>query len=149
MPSTQGSPGHIGRKSRAHSAEQETSMSNSLYERLGGAAGISVLVDDVVAAHMNNPLIKARFLPYLEDPGHLAEVKKRLREFLGMGGGGPEQYSGRSMPDTHRGMNISAQEYMAAIDDILGALDKHKIDEQTRKDVLAIAYSLKDQIIHV
>lgn len=124
-------------------------MSKSLYERLGGAAGISVLVDDVVAAHMNNPQIKARFLPYLEDPGHLAEVKKRLREFLGMGGGGPEQYSGRSMPDTHRGMNISAQEYMAAIDDILGALDKHKVDEQTRKDVLAIAYSLKDQIIHV
>jgi len=53
------------------------------------------------------------------------------------------------MPDAHRGMNISAQEYMAAIDDILGTLEKHRIDEQTRKDVLAIAYSLKDQIIHV
>ncbi len=124
-------------------------MSTSLYERLGGAAGISILVDDVVAAHMCNPLIKARFLPYGDDPAHLAEIKKRLREFLGMGGGGPERYSGRSMPDAHRGMNISAQEYMAAIDDILGTLEKHRIDEQTRKDVLAIAYSLKDQIIHV
>jgi hemoglobin len=53
------------------------------------------------------------------------------------------------MPDTHRGMNISAQEYMAAIDDILATLDKHKVDEQTRKDVLAIAYSLKGEIVHV
>lgn len=142
-------PGRIRAQVRRPFNEQGTSMSKSLYERLGGAAGISILVDDVVAAHMNNPLIKARFLPYLENPTQLTEVKKRLREFLGMGGGGPEQYSGRSMPDTHRGMNISAQEYMAAIDDILGALDKNKIDEQTRKDVLAIAYSLKDQIIHV
>jgi hemoglobin len=38
---------------------------------------------------------------------------------------------------------------MAVIDDILSALDKNKIDEQSRKDVLAIAYSLKEQIIHV
>jgi hypothetical protein len=29
----------------------------------------------------------------------------------------------------------------------MDTLDKHKIDEQLRKDVLAIVYSLKDQII--
>jgi hemoglobin len=38
---------------------------------------------------------------------------------------------------------------MKVIDDILYALDKNKVDEQTRKDVLAIAYSLKDQMIRV
>lgn len=43
-------------------------MSNSLYERLGGATGIATLVDDIVEAHMNNPLIKARFLPYARTP---------------------------------------------------------------------------------
>jgi hemoglobin len=35
------------------------------------------------------------------------------------------------------------------VDDILATLDKHRIDEQTRKDVLAIAYSLKGDILHV
>lgn len=53
------------------------------------------------------------------------------------------------MPDAHRGMNISEQEYLAVVDDILATLDKHKIDDQSRKDVLAIAYSLKDEIIRV
>jgi len=124
-------------------------MSKSLYERLGGADGIARIVDDVVEAHMINPLIKARFIPLRDRPDHLAAAKKHLRDFLGMGSGGPETYSGRSMPDTHRGMNISAQEYMAAIDDILVALDKHRIDDQTRKDVLAIAYSLKGEIAHL
>ncbi len=38
---------------------------------------------------------------------------------------------------------------MAAVDDIMSMLDKHGIDEQSKKDVLAIAYSLKDEIMHV
>jgi hemoglobin len=53
------------------------------------------------------------------------------------------------MRDTHRGMNINEAEYMATIDDILAALRKHGIDEQTQKDVLAIAYSLKGEILHL
>jgi len=124
-------------------------MDKTLYERLGGASGISKLVDDVVEAHMNNPLIKARFLPYRDDPDTIAKVKQHTCNFFGAGSGGPEQYTGRSMLDAHRGMNISAQEYMAVLDDILDTLDKHMIDDQSRKDVLAIAYSLKNDIIHV
>ncbi len=124
-------------------------MSNNLYERLGSATGISDLVDDIVEAHMNNPLIKARFLPYREKPDVLAKIKRHTCNFLGAGSGGPEQYSGRSMLDAHRGMNISEQEYMAAVDDILASLDKHKVDDQSRKEVLAIAYSLKGQIVRV
>lgn len=124
-------------------------MSNNLYERLGGASGISRLVDDIVEAHMNNPLIKARFLPYRDDPDTIAKVKQHTCNFLGAGSGGPEQYTGRSMLDAHRGMNISELEYMAVLDDILDTLGKHKIDDQSRKDVLAIAYSLKNEIIHV
>ena len=124
-------------------------MSESLYERLGGAPGIATLVDDIVAAHVDNPVIRARFLPYLEDPDRLAVIKQHTCDFFSMGSGGPAQYSGRSMPDAHRGMNVSAAEYMAAVDDILGALDKNKIDATSRNDVLAIAWSLKDMIIHV
>jgi len=46
-------------------------------------------------------------------------------------------------------MNINAAEYVAAVDDILAVLCKHNIDEQTQKDVLAIAYSLKGDIVHL
>lgn len=121
----------------------------SLYERLGASAGIAALVDDIVALHMQNPAIGARFRPLLETPDRLAAATRHLCTFLEAGSGGPQAYAGRSMPDAHRGMNISATEYMAAMDDILTVLGRHAIDEQTRKDVLAIAYSLKDQIIHV
>ena len=120
----------------------------TLYRRLGGTEGIASLVDDLVVAHMENPTIKARFLPYVSDPARVSVIKQHTCHFLESGSGGPAKYEGRSMPDAHRGMNISEAEYMAAIDDILAALDKHAIDEQTRKDVLAVAYSLKGQILH-
>lgn len=121
----------------------------SLYKRLGGAKGIAAIVDDIVDAHMNNPAVKARFLPLKDDPKHFAEVRQHLINFLASGSGGPEQYTGMDMLAAHRGMNINEGEYMNVIDDILSALDRHKIDEQTKKDVLAIAYSLKGQIIRV
>lgn len=121
----------------------------SLYERLGGTPGIDALVNDIVALHMDNPVIRARFRPYLDTPDKLAVTKKHLSAFLEAGSGGTAQYTGRNMVEAHRGMNINEAEYMAATDDILAALRKHRIDEQTQKDVLAIAYSLKGDILHV
>lgn len=121
----------------------------TLYERLGSDEGIHTLVDDIIVHHLENPVIRQRFLPYAEDPARLGELKEHLCRFLAMGSGGPQQYTGRSMPEAHRGMNISTEEYVAAIDDILRVLDRHEIDEPTRKDVLAIAWSLKDHIVHL
>jgi hemoglobin len=121
----------------------------SLYQRLGGSSGINALVADIVALHMENPVIRARFRPYLDTPEKLEITKKHLCAFLEAGSGGTAKYTGRTMRDTHRGMNINEAEYMATIDDILAALRKHRIDEQTQKDVLAIAYSLKEEILHL
>lgn len=121
----------------------------SLFERLGGSSGIRALVDDIVALHLENPAIQARFRPYLERPDKVEEVKRHTCAFFEAGSGGPAQYTGRSMKEAHRGMNIGAAEYMAATDDILAALRKRGIDDETQKDVLAIAYSLKGEILHM
>lgn len=125
-------------------------MSNlSLFERLGGSGGIEALVEEIVSLHMENPVIRSRFRPYLETPDKLAVTKKHLCAFLEAGSGGKAKYTGRNMQAAHRGMNISEAEYMAALDDILTGLRKRGVDEQTQKDVLAIAYSLKADILHV
>ena len=58
-------------------------------------------------------------------------------------------YTGRDLLTAHQGMNISEQEYVAVMDDILGALDKNGIDAGTRGDVTAILYSMKEQVIRV
>jgi hemoglobin len=47
------------------------------------------------------------------------------------------------------GMNISEQELIAAIDDILIALDKNGIGQNEKKEVVAILYSLKGQVLRL
>lgn len=121
----------------------------SLFDRLGRSSGIERIADEVAGRHLANPAIAARFRPYLEQPEKLQALKEHLARFLEAGSGGPQRYAGRDMRTTHRGMNISPAEYMAAIDDILGALAHVGLDEQTRTDVLAIAWSLKGDIVQV
>lgn len=127
---------------------ESNTTQKSLYERLGGHAGIEAIVDDIVEFHMTNPAVKARFLPLKDNPRHFAQVRQHLINFLASGSGGTEKYTGRDMPTTHKGMNISQGEYMEVVDDIMKALDKHNLDEQTKKDVLFIAYSLKNSMVN-
>lgn len=118
-------------------------MSESLFDRLGGEAGIAAIVEDAIDAHLANPVVQTRFRN-IKDIEH---AKQMAREFFGAGAGGPGAYTGRDMRTAHTGMNISEQEYIAVMDDIMGALQKHGIDGATQKDVLAILYSLKGDII--
>jgi len=120
-------------------------MSTTLYQRLGGADGIARLVDDVMAAHLDNPVVKTRFANIKD----LERAKRMAREFFCAGSGGPEPYTGKDMLAAHKGMNISEQEYLAVTDDIVGAMNKQKLDEGTKNDVIAILYSLKGNIIRV
>ncbi len=122
-------------------------MESTLFERLGGTQGISSIVDDTVEAHMNNSAINARFLPYKEQPERLAMIKRHTVDFFSAGSGAQVAYTGRDMVTTHTGMNISPEEYMHVIDDIFLALDKNAVTEETKKDVLAILWSLKGMII--
>ena len=96
---------------------------------------------------MNNPSISVRFSPYQDQPERFAKIRQHTIDFFSAGSGGPIEYKGRDMPTTHTGMNISAAEYMHVIDDIMGVLDKHNIDDESKKDVLAILWSLKGMIM--
>lgn len=124
-------------------------MSQTLYERLGEFKGITKLVDDVVDIHMSNPNVSPRFLPLNEEPERLSTIKQHTVNFFCAGSGGPQEYKGRDMATTHKGMNISEQEFMAVIDDIMEAMDKNNYKEEDKKDVLAILYSLKEGVLRL
>lgn len=117
----------------------------SLYERLGRFDGITRIVHDVMEAHLVNPAVSPRFKAVPD----LDHAKKMAVEFFCAGCGGPEAYTGRDLLVAHKGMNISEQEYMAAMDDILGALEKNGIDPGTRGEVTNVLYSLKNQVMRV
>lgn len=121
--------------------EQQTT---TLYERLGGSVGIASIANDGVDQHLKNPLVSARY-----KQSDIPNVKRQANEFFAMGTGGPETYTGRNMLDTHRGMNISEQEFMEVVDDILNALELNNIDQKEKDEVLVILYSMRKEIARV
>ncbi|MDP3082394.1 MAG: group 1 truncated hemoglobin [Rubrivivax sp.] len=117
----------------------------SLYERLGRREGITRITADLMKNHMANPTVKARY----ENSADLARVERRAVEFFCAGSGGPEAYTGQDMVTTHKGMNISEQEFVAVVDDAMAALKTNDIDAATQNDVLAILWSLKPEVVRV
>ena len=119
-------------------------MTETLYERLGGEDKIRQVTTDILDNHLNNPTVSPRYQD--SDRDHVIKV---VTEFICAGTGGPQEYTGKDMISTHRGMNINEAEYLAVIDDIMGALDKNGIGDQEKMEVLMICYSLKGEILHL
>lgn len=77
------------------------------------------------------------------------KTKQYVFEFISAGTGGPQVYTGRDILTAHKGMNISEQELIAVVNDIMNAMDQNNLGEAEKQEMLAIGYSLKDEIIRV
>ncbi|MEI7547099.1 MAG: group 1 truncated hemoglobin [Actinomycetota bacterium] len=116
----------------------------TLFERIGGRAGLERIVPDVVRLHLENPLVGERFRSAKKSPAELARL---AIEFFATGLSGLATYDGLSMPAAHAGMGIDAAEYMTVLDDILQALQLHGVGQQEQAELLYIAYGMKQEII--
>jgi|TARA_B110000305_G_C19184642_1_gene513667 hemoglobin len=119
-------------------------MSTSLFERLGGNAGISAIANDLVDNHLTNAAIKTRFAG-----SDIPALKKTAATFMIAGTGGENAYKGKDMLSAHKGMNISALEFMAVLDDALLALTKNKVGQREQEEVLFILHSMRADIVLV
>ena len=116
----------------------------SLYERLGGEENIRKIATTLFDTHAKNPTISSRYIESDRD-----QVIQLVFEFLCNATGGPQEYTGRDMLTVHRGMNISEQEFMAVLDDILGALQTHGVGQREQEELLLANYNLRGDIVRV
>jgi hemoglobin len=116
----------------------------SLYERLGGEEKISAITADIFDNHVQNGKVSVRYQDSDRD-----RVIQVVTEFICAGTGGPQEYTGKDMLATHRGMNVNEEEYLAVVDDIMATLDKQQVGDREKQEMLMIAWSLKGEILHV
>lgn len=117
----------------------------SLYERLGRYDAIAAVSDDFIARLANDKQL-SRFLVGLS-----ADSKKRLRQLvvdqLCEATGGPCIYIGRSMKASHAGLGITESDWQATVKHLVATLDKFKVPQKEKDELLAIASSLKGDIV--
>ena len=117
-------------------------MSVSLYERLGGAERIAAVIDESIDRHAVNPVLAPRFRGR-----DLPRLKQLGAQFFCAGAGGPQHYEGRDLRAAHAGMNISEQELVAAIDDIVESLRSQGVAAGEVNEVVGILYALKGEVL--
>jgi len=125
--------------------EQVTEQA-SLFDRLGGRDGISRVVHRVMANHLANPIVKTRFEHARQTRD---EMTNHAIEFFCTGLSGVATYRGRPLPNAHAGMNITEQEFVAVLDDILAALAAENVAELEQAEVLKILYGMKPEIVRL
>jgi hemoglobin len=120
----------------------------SLYERLGGVYSIAVVVDDFVDRVMADPRLNAN--PAVNEAHHKvppAGFKYLVTEMVCWATGGPQKYTGRSMADSHRHLNITPQEWDAFMDDFQQTVDKFKVPAVEQAELRAIVESTYSDIV--
>lgn len=115
-------------------------VATSLYQRLGGAAGINTVVTDfVVNRVLRDPKINGYFLNSTVDG---TNVIRCLDLQLGNATGGPEQYPApgcRNMKDSHKGLGISQVDFDDLVGHLVAALTAAGV---ASTDITAIAGAL-------
>ncbi len=114
----------------------------SLFDRLGGLPAITAVVDEFVARTTTDDRIKERFFNV-----DAVNLKKLLVEFVCLATGGPCTYSGRSMEDSHAGMDLVHDEFGALVEDLVGALDKFKVPAKEKGEILGALGPLEPTMV--
>jgi hemoglobin len=116
----------------------------SLYERLGGLPYIQIVVDDFVANVAADDRINKRF-----EKTNIPFLKKALVDQICEASGGPCKYTGRDMKTSHTGMKITEAEWNATVEDLVKTLDKYKVGEREKNDLLSLLGSMKADIVGI
>ncbi len=120
----------------------------SLYDRLGGIYNIASVIDDFIDRVMVDPKLNVN--PAVDEAHHrvsAAGFKYLVTEMVGWATGGPQQYSGRSMLDSHAHLNISNDEFDALMVDLQQTFDKFEVPQAERDELVAIVESTRADIV--
>jgi hemoglobin len=119
----------------------------SLYQRLGGYDAIAAVVDDFVPRLAGDPQLGKFFA------GHATSSLKKIRQLvidqLCEATGGPCVYTGRTMKDSHKGLGITDAQWQLSVNHLVASLDKFKVPQKEKDELLAIASTLKGDIVDV
>ena len=132
---------------KAHKAAAAATTEKKLYDRLGGKKAITAVVDEFVANVAADTRINSFFAATAGDKKRLAKFKGNMVNQICQGSGGPCKYTGKDMKTAHAGMGVQGQHFGALVEDLVKALDKFKVPEKEKGELLAILGPMQSDIV--
>lgn len=110
-----------------------TTSQTSLYQRLGADEGITAIVDGLLFEIEHDERIVHHFADT-----DIGRFRTMLAEQLCDLSGGPCQYSGSTMQQSHTGFNISLADYDALVEGLIKVMQRQQISIADQNALLAL-----------
>jgi hemoglobin len=114
----------------------------SLFDRLGGAAAVAIVVDTFTARVHGDPNLEPLFHGVDMD-----NFKRLMRELICEGTGGGCSYTGRSMLAAHQGLNVREDQFNVVVGYLSTTLDQFNVPAQEKNELLTILGGMKGDIV--
>lgn len=115
---------------------------DSLYQGLGERAGITRIVEGTLINAARNPRIARHF----EDID-IERLRDKLVEQICVEAGGPCEYTGESMEESHKGQNLTRSDFNALVEDLIDAMDAEGVPVRQQNRLLARLAPMREQVI--
>ena len=128
------------------SAHAQTAVAApSLYKRVGGYDAIAAVTDDFLGRLAADKQMSRFFVGVSADS--LRKLRQHVVDQLCEATGGPCYYFGRTMKTVHAGLGITESDWQLTVKHLTATLDKFKVADKERNEILKLFSSLKSDIV--
>lgn len=115
---------------------------DTLYDDLGGKAGMDRIVDVSVDNYLADPRIKDIF-----SESNIDRIRMELKDQFCQVAGGPCVYRGHDMVATHKGLHLTNANFNALVEDLQDAMTKCDVSFATQNRFLALLAPYQHQVV--
>ncbi len=126
----------------AGTASQKYTGKDALYQELGRSEGITRVVDLFFQRINADARINTLFRNVDHD-----DLRRLVIEQMCAASGGPCTYTGRSMEESHSGLNLTDADFDAFVGDLVTAMNEANVAKSTQKKLLAILGPMRAQVV--
>jgi len=116
----------------------------SLYERIGGREAVEQAVDVFYEKVLADDLVSSFF-----EGTDMGRQRGKQKAFLSYAFGGPAQYTGKDMRESHSHLDLGEEHFIAIASHLQGTLEELGVAEDLVGQAMAIAASTHDDVLNL
>ena len=117
-------------------------MQGSLFDKYGGFTTLTKLVHEFYRKVLERPQLKAYF-----EGVSIEKIMEHQVNFLGLALGGPNEYQGRDLKESHAHLNIGTDDFFLVVALLEETLDEFGVEEEDINSILDIVRDTAHEII--
>lgn len=121
---------------------QQPPKDDSLYQALGQRAGIQRIVEGMLLNVAKDERIVDHFKKV-----DIVRLRDKLTEHLCVEAGGPCKYTGDSLPEAHKGLNLTRSDFNALVEDLIDAMDTEGVSVPNQNRLIARLAPVRGDVI--